>query len=178
MRIIKDLDLDLSGRDVIVVEDIIDSGLTLNYLRRNLQARGPASLEVCALLLREGFWYVIGLEVDRGEVRTFRVDRIEDARVLIDDQEIGVDLFGQHRMRRGNREALREARLGVRREFARRRLVVEDVGLLPVHLEEPVRRHCGAHAIVVVQHDDGVARADILIRRLYELASRGVAEAL
>jgi hypoxanthine phosphoribosyltransferase len=54
VRIIKDLDLDLSGRDVIVVEDIIDSGLTLNYLRRNLQARGPASLEVCALLLREG----------------------------------------------------------------------------------------------------------------------------
>ena len=54
VRIIKDLDLDLSGRDVIVVEDIVDSGLTLNYLRRNLQARGPASLEVCALLLREG----------------------------------------------------------------------------------------------------------------------------
>ncbi len=54
VRIIKDLDLDLTGRDVIVVEDIVDSGLTLNYLRRNLMARGPASLEVCALLLREG----------------------------------------------------------------------------------------------------------------------------
>ncbi|MEY3361522.1 MAG: hypothetical protein RL531_1241 [Actinomycetota bacterium] len=54
VRIIKDLDLDLTGRDVIVVEDIVDSGLTLNYLRRNLAARGPASLEVCALLLREG----------------------------------------------------------------------------------------------------------------------------
>ncbi|HYI61360.1 MAG TPA: hypoxanthine phosphoribosyltransferase [Acidimicrobiales bacterium] len=54
VRIVKDLDLDLSGRDVIIVEDIIDSGLTLQYLRRNLQARGPASLEVCALLLREG----------------------------------------------------------------------------------------------------------------------------
>lgn len=54
VRIVKDLDLDLSGRDVIIVEDIIDSGLTLQYLRRNLMARGPASLEVCALLVREG----------------------------------------------------------------------------------------------------------------------------
>lgn len=54
VRIVKDLDLELAGRDVIVVEDIIDSGLTLNYLRKNLQSRGPASLEVCALLLREG----------------------------------------------------------------------------------------------------------------------------
>ncbi|CAB5001253.1 unannotated protein [freshwater metagenome] len=54
MRIIKDLDIDLTDRHVIVVEDIVDSGLTLNYLRRNLMARGPASLEVCALLLRDG----------------------------------------------------------------------------------------------------------------------------
>jgi hypoxanthine phosphoribosyltransferase len=54
VRIVKDLDLDLSGRDVLVVEDIIDSGLTLNYLRRNLMARNPATLEVCALLVREG----------------------------------------------------------------------------------------------------------------------------
>ena len=54
VRIVKDLDLDLSGRDVLVVEDIVDSGLTLNYLRKNLAARGPASLEVCALLVKEG----------------------------------------------------------------------------------------------------------------------------
>ncbi len=54
VRIVKDLDLDLSGRDVLIVEDIIDSGLTLQYLRRNLQARHPASLEVCALLVRQG----------------------------------------------------------------------------------------------------------------------------
>ena len=54
VRIVKDLDIDLSGRDVIVVEDIIDSGLTLGYLRKNLQSRGPASLEVCALLVRAG----------------------------------------------------------------------------------------------------------------------------
>jgi len=54
VRIIKDLDLDLTGRHVIIVEDIVDSGLTLAYLRKNLAARGPASLEVCALLLKEG----------------------------------------------------------------------------------------------------------------------------
>jgi hypoxanthine phosphoribosyltransferase len=54
VRIVKDLDIDLAGRDVIVVEDIIDSGLTLSYLRKNLQSRGPASLEVCALLVRAG----------------------------------------------------------------------------------------------------------------------------
>ena len=53
VRIVKDLDIDLADRDVIIVEDIIDSGLTLNYLRRNLLARNPASLQVCALLVRE-----------------------------------------------------------------------------------------------------------------------------
>ena len=54
VRIVKDLDADLTGRHVLIVEDIIDSGLTLQYLRKNLQARGPASVEVCALLLKEG----------------------------------------------------------------------------------------------------------------------------
>ena len=52
VRILKDLDLNIKGRDVIVVEDIIDSGLTLSYLMRNLGAREPASLEVCALLTK------------------------------------------------------------------------------------------------------------------------------
>ena len=54
VRIVKDLDVDLTGRHVLVVEDIIDSGLTLNYLRKYLAARKPASVEVCALLLKEG----------------------------------------------------------------------------------------------------------------------------
>jgi hypoxanthine phosphoribosyltransferase len=53
VRIVKDLDLDLEHRDVLLVEDIVDSGLTLAYLRRMLAARNPASLEVCALLARE-----------------------------------------------------------------------------------------------------------------------------
>ena len=54
VRIVKDLDVDLTGRDVLVVEDIVDSGLTLSYLQRYLRARNPASLEVCALLVKEG----------------------------------------------------------------------------------------------------------------------------
>ena len=54
VRILKDLDASILGRDVLIVEDIIDSGLTLQYLRRYLAARGPASVEVCALLLKEG----------------------------------------------------------------------------------------------------------------------------
>lgn len=54
VRIIKDLDIDLTGRHVLIVEDIVDSGLTLAYLRKNLAVRDPASLEVCALLVREG----------------------------------------------------------------------------------------------------------------------------
>jgi hypoxanthine phosphoribosyltransferase len=52
VRILKDLDIPLAGRDVLVVEDIIDSGLTLSYLMRNLSARDPASLEVCALMTK------------------------------------------------------------------------------------------------------------------------------
>ena len=83
VRIVKDLDIDLTDRHVIIVEDIIDSGLTLQYLRRNLQARNPASLEVCALLLREGLQahdpdlryvgfrippdFVVGYGLDAGE---------------------------------------------------------------------------------------------------------------
>ena len=54
VRILKDLDEDLEGRHVVVVEDIIDSGLTLSYLRRNLENRLAASVEVCTLLVREG----------------------------------------------------------------------------------------------------------------------------
>jgi hypoxanthine phosphoribosyltransferase len=53
VRIVKDLDADLTGRHVLVIEDIVDSGLTLSYLRKYLGARKPASLEVCALLYKE-----------------------------------------------------------------------------------------------------------------------------
>ena len=52
VRILKDLDAAIEGRDVLIVEDIVDSGLTLQYLMRNLGARNPATLEVCALLTK------------------------------------------------------------------------------------------------------------------------------
>ncbi len=50
VRILKDLDADISGRHVLIVEDIIDSGLTLSWIRSNLESRAPASVEICALL--------------------------------------------------------------------------------------------------------------------------------
>ena len=52
VRILKDLDAAIEGRDVLIVEDIVDSGLTLQYLLRNLAGRNPGSLEVCALLVK------------------------------------------------------------------------------------------------------------------------------
>ena len=52
VRILKDLDINIENRHVLVVEDIIDSGLTLSYLLRNLESREPASLEICALLTK------------------------------------------------------------------------------------------------------------------------------
>lgn len=54
VRILKDLDYEISGRNVLLIEDIIDSGLTLNYLLKYLRTRKPSSLEVCALLRKEG----------------------------------------------------------------------------------------------------------------------------
>ena len=50
VRILKDLETDLMGKHVLIVEDIIDSGLTLSWLKSNLQSRGPASVEICTLL--------------------------------------------------------------------------------------------------------------------------------
>ncbi len=54
VRILKDLDYEISGRHVLLVEDIIDSGLTISYLLRYLEARGPASLEICSLFWKKG----------------------------------------------------------------------------------------------------------------------------
>lgn len=55
VRILKDLDHDIESRDVLLIEDIVDSGLTLNYVLKNLRGRRPASLEVCALLQKTAF---------------------------------------------------------------------------------------------------------------------------
>jgi hypoxanthine phosphoribosyltransferase len=54
VRILKDLDEEIEGRHVLIVEDIIDSGLTLNYLLKSLRVRKPASLDIAALLLKDG----------------------------------------------------------------------------------------------------------------------------
>ena len=54
VRILKDLDIPIAGRHVLVVEDVIDSGLTLSYLLKNLASREPASLEICSLLTKPG----------------------------------------------------------------------------------------------------------------------------
>lgn len=54
VRILKDLDVDLTNKDVLIVEDIVDSGLTLSYLIRNLRSRSPRTLAVCTLLLKKG----------------------------------------------------------------------------------------------------------------------------
>jgi hypoxanthine phosphoribosyltransferase len=54
VRILKDLDDDIEGRHVLIVEDILDTGLTLNYLLKNLRSRRPASLEVCSFIVKEG----------------------------------------------------------------------------------------------------------------------------
>jgi hypoxanthine phosphoribosyltransferase len=54
VRILKDLDYEISGRHVLLVEDIIDSGLTISYLLRYLEARGPQSLEICSLFWKKG----------------------------------------------------------------------------------------------------------------------------
>jgi hypoxanthine phosphoribosyltransferase len=97
VRILKDLDINIEGRHVLVVEDIIDSGLTLSYLMRNLESREPATLEVCALLTKPdrreievpvryvGFEipnrFVIGYGLDYGE----RYRNLPYVAVLSDD---------------------------------------------------------------------------------------------
>ncbi len=88
VRILKDLDADITGRNVIIVEDIIDSGLTLSYLRKNLSARNPASVEVAALLTKPGRRQVdinckyIGFEVADRFVVGYGLDFNENYRNL------------------------------------------------------------------------------------------------
>ena len=88
VRILKDLDHDLEGRDVLIVEDIVDSGLTLNYLLKNLQARRPASLEVATLLHKAGLQKVhidmryVGFEIPPAFVVGYGLDYGERYRNL------------------------------------------------------------------------------------------------
>ena len=88
VRILKDLDHDLEGRDVLLIEDIIDSGLTINYLLKNLRGRRPASLEVCALLKKTGIQRVpldvkyVGFEIPPDFVVGYGLDFAERFRNL------------------------------------------------------------------------------------------------
>jgi hypoxanthine phosphoribosyltransferase len=88
VRILKDLDHDLEGREVLLVEDIVDSGLTLNYLLKNLRGRRPASLEVCALLKKTGIQRVhldvkyVGFEIPPDFVVCYGLDFAEKYRNL------------------------------------------------------------------------------------------------
>src|SRR3954465_6846778 len=86
VRILKDLDHDLEGRDVLLVEDIVDSGLTLAYLLKNLRGRRPASLEVAALLKKTGIQRVhldvryVGFEIPPDFVIGYGLDFAEKFR--------------------------------------------------------------------------------------------------
>jgi hypoxanthine phosphoribosyltransferase len=88
VRILKDLDAPIEGRHVLIVEDIVDSGLTLQYLLRNLKNRGPASLEVCALLTKPGRREVelapryVGFEIPNKFVVGYGLDHAERYRNL------------------------------------------------------------------------------------------------
>jgi hypoxanthine phosphoribosyltransferase len=112
VRILKDLDQDIGGEDVIVIEDIIDTGLTLSYLLATLRARQPASLEVCGLLDKSvrriapveiryrGFdcpdRFVIGYGLDHGErYRNLRaILAVDDQSVLAADPDALVGFLG------------------------------------------------------------------------------------
>ena len=88
VRILKDLDASIAGRDVVLVEDIVDSGLTLSYLLRNLRARDPRTLEVCALLSKPDRHEVpvesryLGFEIPNRFVVGYGLDVAEQYRSL------------------------------------------------------------------------------------------------
>jgi hypoxanthine phosphoribosyltransferase len=88
VRILKDLEHDLEERHVLLVEDIVDSGLTINYLLKNLRGRRPASLEVCALLKKTGIQRVhldiryVGFEIPPDFVVGYGLDFAEKFRNL------------------------------------------------------------------------------------------------
>ena len=88
VRILKDLDRDITGRNVLVVEDIIDSGLTLSWLLRNLRSRGPDSVEVCAMLRKPDAAQVdvpvkyVGFDIPNAFVVGYGLDYAERYRAL------------------------------------------------------------------------------------------------
>ncbi len=90
VRILKDLDTDIQGRDVLIVEDIIDSGLTLSWLRENLVSRGAASVEICTMLRKPAAAKVevdvkyVGFDIPNDFVIGYGLDFAEKYRNLAD----------------------------------------------------------------------------------------------
>ena len=88
VRIVKDLDTDLDGRNVLIVEDIVDSGLTLSWLQSNLRSRGPASVNICTLLRKPAAAKVevdvryVGFDIDPEFVVGYGLDYAEKYRNL------------------------------------------------------------------------------------------------
>jgi hypoxanthine phosphoribosyltransferase len=102
VRILKDLDINIRDRDVLVVEDIIDSGLTLQYLMRNLRSREPASLEVCALMTKPARREIevpvryVGFEIPNRFVIGYGLDFAERYRNLPYVGVLNENLLGAH----------------------------------------------------------------------------------
>jgi hypoxanthine phosphoribosyltransferase len=102
VRILKDLDINIEGRDVLVVEDIIDSGLTLSYLMRNLESREPASLEICALMTKPERREIdvpvryVGFEIPNRFVIGYGLDFAERYRNLPYVGVLDPELIGEH----------------------------------------------------------------------------------
>ena len=100
VRILKDLDSDLTGRDVLIVEDIIDSGLTLTWLKRNLESRGAQSVEICTLLRKperlktDVSVRYIGFDVPNEFVVGYGLDHAEQYRNLTDVVVLKPSVFG------------------------------------------------------------------------------------
>ena len=100
VRILKDLDTEIEGRDVLLVEDIVDSGLTLDYLTKNLRSRRPASVEVLALLTKPTRREVelpiryVGFEVPDVFVVGYGLDYAEDYRGLRDVVTLRPEVYG------------------------------------------------------------------------------------
>ena len=97
IRVTKDLDTTIEGADVLLIEDIVDSGLTLSYLRKGLLARNPASLEICALLVKSGQQRAglevayIGFDIQPAFVVGYGLDAAERYRNLPDIRILGTE---------------------------------------------------------------------------------------
>jgi hypoxanthine phosphoribosyltransferase len=108
VRILKDLDTDISGRDVLIVEDIIDSGLTLSWLVSNLQSRNPASVEVCTMLRKPSAAQLdikvayTGFEIPDEFVVGYGLDYAEKYRNLPFIGTLAPEVYGAGQGRRGS----------------------------------------------------------------------------